>query len=519
MSSPKLPGLKVNNNESGMLPSIRMGSWDTSPTEDHFPTHYRKPYAAHFPTDSRWGSSPVPQRTCLTPYSPRNYFVTSFHRKGSVDQSSAGPVRSVPASIRQPFQKKCQLIFTEPLTPMDIESGIDKPQRRTSLPEEWQLGQTRSVSPKGTLDIHGYSKTRRFSDDPVRAGRTNSGSPLRTQSYSNSTPRLPHSPYQPIPPRTFSTRPLILHSPYERSFGNTSNQGSHSQGYPHPRTHSGSAPARNYPSLPWWQPGSRAAGTPWSDRGGRSVSPNIPSWANVHCSPKGTYPEPDETVTQSTGYNGLLSSVASPSTTVVQRHSKPKEIQKFRPENRCQSLVGPVLETECTKEKSQPAQAPKTPAESSISTKVQATNIGDSPKDTSPTSPSEKPSAQSLVTQDNLVPTPVELDDSLSSSSGGEKAEPQTSRHPRRRRAVNHEERRQRRLLRNRIAAQECRRKKKLYVKSLEEHVDYLTLQLVKSRKELEEANAKLAIHHGHRMRPEQTNSWTSPYQPTVPDF
>ncbi|KAJ1910429.1 hypothetical protein IWQ60_010662 [Tieghemiomyces parasiticus] len=56
------------------------------------------------------------------------------------------------------------------------------------------------------------------------------------------------------------------------------------------------------------------------------------------------------------------------------------------------------------------------------------------------------------------------------------------------------DERRQRRLLRNRIAAKECRRKKKVYVTALEEQVEYLTDELSRARKELEEANAKLTL-------------------------
>ncbi|KAJ1985684.1 hypothetical protein H4R33_003842 [Dimargaris cristalligena] len=56
------------------------------------------------------------------------------------------------------------------------------------------------------------------------------------------------------------------------------------------------------------------------------------------------------------------------------------------------------------------------------------------------------------------------------------------------------DERRQRRLLRNRIAAKECRRKKKAYVQALEEQVEYLTDEMGRLRKELEETNAKLTL-------------------------
>ncbi|CAJ0769368.1 10046_t:CDS:2, partial [Entrophospora sp. SA101] len=52
-------------------------------------------------------------------------------------------------------------------------------------------------------------------------------------------------------------------------------------------------------------------------------------------------------------------------------------------------------------------------------------------------------------------------------------------------------EKRQRRLYRNRIAAKECRRKKKAYVADLEEKATHLEEENVKLRKELEELKAK----------------------------
>ncbi|KAJ1961456.1 hypothetical protein IWQ62_003861, partial [Dispira parvispora] len=323
----------------------------------------------------------------------------------------------------------------------------------------------------------------------------------------------------PVSPHTFSTRPLKLHSPYERSFGNIPNRESHPQGYPQPRIQAGSTSIHSYSALTCWQSDSRAAHTPWTDRIGRSVSPYTPCATDVHYSPRGAYPEPGEFVTKPTGYNDLLHSVASPPTATVAHLSTPNEVQKSRSENFCQPSAGPPLETACKKEKGEPTQARKTPVEPLIRTTPETTSIVNPPKGTSPTSPRGEPLTQPPVTQDTVASATMDLDDSQSSSSGEEEAGPQTSRHSRRRPTANHEERRQRRLLRNRLAAQECRRKKKLYVKSLEEHVDYLTLQLVKSRKELEEASVKLAMHHGHRMRPEQTNRWHSLYQPNTPDF
>ncbi|KAJ1672961.1 hypothetical protein EV182_006156, partial [Spiromyces aspiralis] len=56
------------------------------------------------------------------------------------------------------------------------------------------------------------------------------------------------------------------------------------------------------------------------------------------------------------------------------------------------------------------------------------------------------------------------------------------------------EERRARRLQRNRLAAKECRQKKKQYIKDLEERVEYLEKENMQLRKELDEMNAKLTL-------------------------
>ncbi|CAG8610772.1 476_t:CDS:2, partial [Ambispora gerdemannii] len=61
-------------------------------------------------------------------------------------------------------------------------------------------------------------------------------------------------------------------------------------------------------------------------------------------------------------------------------------------------------------------------------------------------------------------------------------------------RNMSNDERRQRRLLRNRVAAKECRRKKKAYVANLEEKVTRLEDENIVLRKELEELNAKLTL-------------------------
>ncbi|RHZ54177.1 hypothetical protein Glove_429g29 [Diversispora epigaea] len=59
-------------------------------------------------------------------------------------------------------------------------------------------------------------------------------------------------------------------------------------------------------------------------------------------------------------------------------------------------------------------------------------------------------------------------------------------------RNLSNDERRQRRLLRNRVAAKECRRKKKLYVADLEEKVTRLEEENIRLHKEVEELNSKL---------------------------
>ncbi|CAG8630618.1 3476_t:CDS:1 [Paraglomus occultum] len=61
-------------------------------------------------------------------------------------------------------------------------------------------------------------------------------------------------------------------------------------------------------------------------------------------------------------------------------------------------------------------------------------------------------------------------------------------------RNLTNDERRQRRLLRNRVAAKECRRKKKAYVAELEEKVARLETENNRLQKLVEELNAKITL-------------------------
>ena len=59
---------------------------------------------------------------------------------------------------------------------------------------------------------------------------------------------------------------------------------------------------------------------------------------------------------------------------------------------------------------------------------------------------------------------------------------------------MTNEERRQRRLLRNRVAAKECRKKKKAYVTELQDTCARLQEENSRLYKEVEELNAKLTL-------------------------
>ncbi|KAI7872989.1 hypothetical protein BDF14DRAFT_1877444 [Spinellus fusiger] len=61
-------------------------------------------------------------------------------------------------------------------------------------------------------------------------------------------------------------------------------------------------------------------------------------------------------------------------------------------------------------------------------------------------------------------------------------------------RNMSNDERRQRRLLRNRVAAKECRKKKKQYIHEMEEKIQRLEDENARLHKEVEELNAKLTL-------------------------
>jgi hypothetical protein len=61
-------------------------------------------------------------------------------------------------------------------------------------------------------------------------------------------------------------------------------------------------------------------------------------------------------------------------------------------------------------------------------------------------------------------------------------------------RTMSNDERRQRRLLRNRVAAKECRKKKKQHIHDMESKIVHLEEENARLHKEVEELNAKLAL-------------------------
>ncbi|KAJ1735664.1 hypothetical protein LPJ61_000422 [Coemansia biformis] len=80
------------------------------------------------------------------------------------------------------------------------------------------------------------------------------------------------------------------------------------------------------------------------------------------------------------------------------------------------------------------------------------------------------------------------------------------------------DERRARRLQRNRLAAKECRQKKKVYIHSLEEHVSTLQDENARLRKEIKELNAKLTLG-GMRASSSATTPVLEPRLPALPDY
>ncbi|KAI8144950.1 hypothetical protein BJV82DRAFT_577778 [Fennellomyces sp. T-0311] len=61
-------------------------------------------------------------------------------------------------------------------------------------------------------------------------------------------------------------------------------------------------------------------------------------------------------------------------------------------------------------------------------------------------------------------------------------------------RNMSNDERRQRRLLRNRMAAKECRKKKKQYIQDMEDKIKHLEEENARLHKQVDELNAKMAL-------------------------
>ncbi|KAF7722274.1 hypothetical protein EC973_003494 [Apophysomyces ossiformis] len=66
-------------------------------------------------------------------------------------------------------------------------------------------------------------------------------------------------------------------------------------------------------------------------------------------------------------------------------------------------------------------------------------------------------------------------------------------------RNMTNDERRQRRLLRNRVAAKECRKKKKQYIQEMEEKISRLEEENARLHKQIEDLNTKLAMGTLHQ--------------------
>ncbi|KAG0236738.1 hypothetical protein B0O80DRAFT_433592 [Mortierella sp. GBAus27b] len=91
------------------------------------------------------------------------------------------------------------------------------------------------------------------------------------------------------------------------------------------------------------------------------------------------------------------------------------------------------------------------------------------------------------------MPTNAAGDSGINDSSSSGEEETLSAKRARNRDATN-EERRQRRLLRNRVAAKECRKKKKAYIQELQDTCTRLQEENTRLYKEVEELNAKLTL-------------------------
>lgn len=92
-----------------------------------------------------------------------------------------------------------------------------------------------------------------------------------------------------------------------------------------------------------------------------------------------------------------------------------------------------------------------------------------------------------------LMTMPAAVDNADNDSSSSAEEETLSAKRARNRDATN-EERRQRRLLRNRVAAKECRKKKKAYIQELQDTCARLQEENARLYKENEELNAKLTL-------------------------
>lgn len=101
--------------------------------------------------------------------------------------------------------------------------------------------------------------------------------------------------------------------------------------------------------------------------------------------------------------------------------------------------------------------------------------------------------SQQAPVQSVLVPVPPPVDNAGNDSSSSDEEETLSGKRARNRDATN-EERRQRRLLRNRVAAKECRKKKKAYIQELQDTCARLQEENGRLYKEVEELNAKLTL-------------------------
>ncbi|KAL0092646.1 Skn-1-like basic-leucine zipper transcription factor, partial [Phycomyces blakesleeanus] len=89
----------------------------------------------------------------------------------------------------------------------------------------------------------------------------------------------------------------------------------------------------------------------------------------------------------------------------------------------------------------------------------------------------------------HITPTPTPMDDTASDDEDPKRGST---------RSMSNDERRQRRLLRNRVAAKECRKKKKQYIQEMEDKIRRLEEENVRLHKQVAEIHAKLTLGSLH---------------------